>query len=362
VRKLRPVLTGTLVAGSGTLAAVAAAAVLWSGAANDAAISQGSALLAGILLAVAAACLVLGIFLAWKAQRELVASIEAVRRQAEASVRRIGRPAVPSRNGDWESGLPGLYDLFRELETGIEDLIEQRQQREREVLRADQLAMVGQIAAGFAHEIRNPLTAIKMLIQAGRREADEPRLPAEDLDVIDHEILRMERSLQRFLDFARPPSPERRPLRLAAVVERVLALVQSRAAKQKVEIRFTPPESPIVVEADEDQMQQLVMNLVLNALDVMPSEGVLDIRIDSPEENQLELRVTDSGPGIPEELLPRLFDPFISTKEMGIGLGLAVSFRIAESHGGVLAAENRREGGAAFILRLPCAVPAVTAS
>lgn len=242
--------------------------------------------------------------------------------------------------------------MIGQLEPGIDRLIEQRQQREREVMRADQLAMVGQVAAGFAHEIRNPLTAVKMLVQTGRKEGGTP-LGTDDLEVIEHEIRRMERSLQRFLDFARPPRPERRPLDLRLVVGRVLTLLQTRATRQSIETHYPRPEFPMIVEADEDQIQQLILNLVMNALDAMPSGGRLECRIDQLTGSFVELRVSDSGPGIPVELLPRLFDPFISTKETGIGLGLAVSFRIAENHGGTLSAANLRDGGACFVVRLP---------
>jgi signal transduction histidine kinase len=266
-------------------------------------------------------------------------------------MRKLGAEAAPRLPGEAEP-LYELSAIIDELEPGIDRLIEQRQQREREVMRADQLAMVGQVAAGFAHEIRNPLTAVKMLVQTGRKEDGTP-LSNEDLEVIEHEIRRMERSLQRFLDFARPPRPERRPLDLRLVVDRVLTLVQTRATRQSVAFAYRQPDLPMIVGADEDQIQQLILNLVMNALDAMSSGGSLECCIEQTAQDFVELRVSDTGPGIPVELLPRLFDPFISTKETGIGLGLAVSFRIAENHGGKLSAENLPEGGARFIVRLP---------
>lgn len=271
--------------------------------------------------------------------------------RVRAVMRKLGAGSQPDPTNAADS-LVELSSMINELEPGIDRLIEQRQQREREVMRADQLAMVGQVAAGFAHEIRNPLTAVKMLVQTGRREGGTP-LGNEDLEVIEHEIRRMERSLQRFLDFARPPRPERRPLDVRLVIGRVLTLLQTRATRQSVTFAYRRPELPIIVNADEDQIQQLILNLVMNALDAMPAGGSLECRIETAENGFVQLRVSDSGPGIPVDLLPRLFDPFISTKETGIGLGLAVSFRIAESHGGSLSAENLPEGGASFIVRLP---------
>ena len=177
----------------------------------------------------------------------------------------------------------------------------------RSVLRAEALAEVGQLAAGMAHELRNPLTAIKMLVQTNREEAEARGLPAEDLNVIEQEILRMEGRLNVFIDFARPPKPERRRVDLAAVVGETLALVGGRARKQRVTLKFDPPATPVVVEADGEQVRQLLVNLALNALDVMPRGGVLEIELRPPSEHHAELAVLDTGPGIaPRHLLPAL--------------------------------------------------------
>lgn len=235
----------------------------------------------------------------------------------------------------------------------IEQVVTRLQEREREVLRAEQLAAVGQLAAGLAHELRNPLTSIKLLVQTHREEAEIHNGAAEDLVLIEQEIRRLERCLQNFLDFARPPQPRRRPLDLAEPIQRTLALIAGRARKQQVVVRFTPPPVPVVADADAEQLQQLLVNLTLNALDVMPRGGVLEIVLGPPEHGQLELHVLDTGPGIPAELLPRLFQPFVSSKETGLGLGLVISRRIAEGHGGSLRAFNRPLGGACLALRLP---------
>jgi two-component system sensor histidine kinase HydH len=221
------------------------------------------------------------------------------------------------------------------------------------VLRAEELAEVGQVAAGMAHELRNPLTAIKMLVQANREDAESRDLPAEDLRVIEQEIRRMEDRLNVFIDFARPPRPERRLVDLKGVVEQTLALVSGRARKQRVTLRFEPPAAPAEVEADGEQIRQLLVNLALNALDVMPRGGVLEVGVSPEADGQVEVSVVDTGPGIPPRHLPRLYEPFFTSKETGLGLGLAVSQRIAHDHGGTLLAANRPQGGARFVLRLP---------
>ncbi|MBX6315433.1 MAG: histidine kinase, partial [Isosphaeraceae bacterium] len=225
----------------------------------------------------------------------------------------------------------------------------------RAVLRAEEMAEVGQIAAGLAHELRNPLTAIKMLVQIQREQAALRGLEAEDLGVIEQEIRRMEDRLNVFIDFARPSRPERRRIDLAAVVGQTLALIGGRARKQRVALRFQPPAAPIEVEADAEQIRQLLVNLALNALDVMPRGGLLEIELRSPADGQAELAVLDTGPGIAPRHLPRLYEPFFTSKETGLGLGLAISQRIARDHGGRLWASNRPQGGACFALRLPLA-------
>ena len=228
-------------------------------------------------------------------------------------------------------------------------------ENDKQLLRAEQMMAVGQVAAGVAHELRNPLTSIKGLIQVNLRELGARGLPVEDLEVIEHEIRRMEKTLQTFLDFARPPKPERRLQDIATIVERVMALVGGRARKQQVVLRFLQPESPAVAEVDGDQIQQLLLNLILNALDAMPHGGTIEVDLRPPRDGFLEIYVRDTGPGIAPHIVPKVFETFVSSKETGVGLGLPLSRRIAEDHGGTLTAYNLPEQGACFLLRLPAA-------
>jgi signal transduction histidine kinase len=239
--------------------------------------------------------------------------------------------------------------------TAMERHHDEERLRERQMVRAEQMAAIGQVAAGVAHELRNPLTSIKGLVQVNLREAEARGLPGEDLRVVEHEVRRMERTLQTFLDFARPPRPDRRRLDLAAVLDRVYALVGGRARKQQVALRSDRPEGSVWVDGDQDQLQQLVLNLVLNALDAMPHGGAVEVELRPPRDGHVELLVRDTGPGIAVHILPKVFETFVSSKETGIGLGLPLSRRIAEDHGGALSAYNLPAGGACFALRLPVA-------
>lgn len=167
----------------------------------------------------------------------------------------------------------------------------------------------------------------------------------------------MERSLQTFLDFARPAKPRRRPVELGHVVEAVLGLIRGRAVRQRVDVRFERGPAPIVLIADADQIQQVVVNLVLNALDAMPTGGSLTIYVGRRTDGGVTIEVADTGPGVAKESMPRLFEPFFSTKETGLGLGLVISRRIVEDHGGTLTASNRPSGGASFFVQLPADSP-----
>ena len=250
-----------------------------------------------------------------------------------------------------------LQNVAIEITLAIQRLEVELQRRERDSLRAEQAAAVAQLATGVAHEIRNPLTSVKMLVQAAMQDDGRNTIAPGDLQMIEGEIRRMERSLQTFLDFARPPKPERRELELSDLVERTFALSGARAAKQSVTLNFRRPDASVLIYADWEQIQQLLMNLVFNGLDAMPHGGELVVEMKNLTETEVRLQVLDTGPGIASQVLPQLFQPFVTAKETGVGLGLVISRRIAEDHGGSLTAQNRPEGGACFILKLPTVKP-----
>jgi two-component system sensor histidine kinase HydH len=258
---------------------------------------------------------------------------------------------------EWQRTGEPLADGGDELLRRVEQVVGKLQQREREVRRAERLAAVGQLAAGVAHEIRNPLTAAILLLEAARRDP-AAALTGDDLDLIAAELHRVEGSLQTFLDYARPPKLHRAAADLAAVARDALGLARGRIDQQRVAVELDAPPGGCGLDADADQLRQVVLNLVLNALDVMPHGGALRLAVGpAAGQNGVELTVTDTGPGIRPDILPRLFEPFATGKETGLGLGLVVSRRIAEDHGGTLTGANRDGGGARFTVRLPAAPP-----
>jgi C4-dicarboxylate-specific signal transduction histidine kinase len=172
------------------------------------------------------------------------------------------------------------------------------------------------------------------------------------LQIIEAEIRRVERSLQTFLDFARPPRTERRPVDLRDVVQSVLGLVRGRLEKQRVKVDLQLPLDRVVLTADGTQLQQVLVNLTLNALDAMPEGGTLSLTM-RPARSGVLVEVADTGSGIAPQVRGRLFQPFVSNKETGLGLGLVISRRIVEDHGGQLVAADRPGGGAVFKIFLP---------
>ena len=216
---------------------------------------------------------------------------------------------------------------------------------------AEKMAAVAQIATGVAHELRNPLTAVKMLVQTQRELPEVSDQLAEDLTIIEDEIRRMERSIQTFLDFAKPQAPERRPIDPTDVVRRTFSLIEPRARNQKVELKLLAPEAPLSIEADGEQLLQLIFNLCLNALDAMPDGGSLVVGSQQVD-GLVRLSVRDTGPGIEPRVLAKLFQPFVTSKETGVGIGLVICKRIAEAHRGRLDGENL-EDGACFTVELP---------
>jgi signal transduction histidine kinase len=252
-----------------------------------------------------------------------------------------------------DGDLRGLDRQIQHIVDKVEEVTERVQQQQRDLLRAEQLSAVGQLAAGVAHEVRNPLTGIKLLVEAALRPRNPRALGPEDLRMIHREIARLEQTVQGFLSFARLPPPQRAPCDLREVLREACDLVRARAEQQEVQIAADLPSQPVRACVDRGQVVTVLVNLFLNALDAMPQGGRLEARLEAPAEEAIRLTVADTGPGIAEALAGRLFTPFTTTKPTGTGLGLSLSRRILEEHGGSITAGNRPEGGARFAITLP---------
>jgi two-component system, NtrC family, sensor histidine kinase HydH len=259
-------------------------------------------------------------------------------------------------NGDIEH----LDEQLQHVVGRVEETARKLQRQQNEMLRAEQLAAVGQLAASVAHEVRNPLTSVKILVEAALREHNPKPLVPKDLTVIHKELARVENTVHGFLRFARWPRPDRGPCDLRTVISQAVELVGARARQQKVQMAVCSRDTtengadePVILHADQGQLSTVLVNLLLNALDAMPRGGRLEIDLEPFCTGGVRLTVRDTGGGIPAEIAERLFMPFASTKATGTGLGLSISRRIVEEHGGRLTARNSPEGGACFTIVLP---------
>jgi signal transduction histidine kinase len=238
----------------------------------------------------------------------------------------------------------------------VSEVTQRLQRQQNDMLRAQQLAAVGQLAAGVAHEIRNPLTSIKMLVEAALRENKPRPFTGDNLRIVHGEILRLEQTVQGLLDFARPPKLMKQPCDLRTVVTQAVELIQARARQHKVEVEMNCPDESIHAVIDPGQFCTVLVNLLVNAIDAMPHGGRLKIMLYAIGQEVIRLEVADTGEGVSPEMVGQLFTPFVSTKPTGSGLGLSISKRIIEEHGGRIAASNRAGGGACFAITLPSTV------
>jgi two-component system, NtrC family, sensor histidine kinase HydH len=250
-------------------------------------------------------------------------------------------------------GLDSLHGHLDFIIGRVGKLVERLQAQQREIVRSEQLALAGQLASGIAHEIRNPLTSIRWLVEGAVRSYPEEPLTLDDLRVMQSETVRVEGAVQGLLDFVRPARAHRTECDLREVIRQVVELTRARRRQTGVTCGLSLPSEPVLAHVDPGQIKSVLVNLLLNALDAMPQGGHVNLRLDTGKPSEARLIIEDTGNGIPPEVLDRLFLPFTSTKPNGTGLGLNVAWRIVEEHGGRLSAENRHEGGARFVVTLP---------
>ena len=233
---------------------------------------------------------------------------------------------------------------------------------EDKLLRQEHLSAIGKLSAAIAHEIRNPLASISGSIEMLRMMLDPPDEERQLMDIVIREVDRLNGLIEEFLDYARPERYRRSDVALGELVDETLRMFRQdpRIAEDvTLEVDASLSASERLVHVDAGRLQQVVWNLLRNAADALNGPGTIWVRggvSRSRRTGQVQalLIIEDNGPGLPDEVLPNLFEPFFTTKEGGTGLGLATCHRIVSGHGGTMDAENRPEGGARFIVRLPC--------
>lgn len=245
-----------------------------------------------------------------------------------------------------------LTARYRDAAVSLERANRQLHDSHEQLRRADRLSALGEIAAGLAHEIRNPLMGVKGALEIVASRVSPGTPEAEFAQIGWKELARLEGLVTEFLTYARPHDPALRPTDVHEIVERVGALLRSEAEKKAVTLVFERPTVLPPLLADAEQMTQVLFNIVLNAIQATTTGGHVRIR-ESTEPGWQVIEVIDEGPGIPPEHALRLFDPFFTTKPRGTGLGLAISQRIVNAHRGTIQALPGTPGGSVFGIRLP---------
>ena len=228
---------------------------------------------------------------------------------------------------------------------------EMQTQSESKTALASEMSSVARLAAGVAHELRNPLTSVSLLVQNSLRQGSTADLDRKDLNVVSGELQRMERTLNAFIDFARPPKPRLQQCNLNTCVFLASRLVAEQATLRNIAISVTQ-SGHCFVNGDSDLLQQLMLNLLLNAIEATPNGGEIRVIVEVDPENVI-LAVEDTGPGIDSQIIDDLFQPFVSGRPNGIGLGLGICRRIAVTHGGEIRATNIEPQGARLVVNLP---------
>jgi len=267
---------------------------------------------------------------------------------SEMQIRRKDGQWVPIGIGlsalrDGEGNTVGLIGIFRDL-TDVKKM-------EAQLRRADRLAAIGQLAAGLAHEIRNPLAAISGSLQLLREEGTFSRGDRRLLDIVLREAERLKLISGQFLDFVRPKFPSSRSLELNSLLEETAFLLEKssgHASRSRISLERSP--SPVYLEADPDQIKQMTWNISLNALEAMPQGGELNIRLKDQRDTDrsILLEFRDQGEGIAPDQMEHIFDPFYTTKDGGTGLGLSIAQKIVDSLGGRIEVESRLGEGTTF--------------
>jgi len=257
-----------------------------------------------------------------------------------------------------------MYEELRAFSSQLGERVKRAtlelEETQRQLFQSEKLAALGKLSAGIAHEIRNPLTSIKILIHSLVDEMATPASREKDLAVIETEIEQVNKIIKQFLDFARPRPPSLEPIDVRKVLEETLALIvyEMEAQEVSLEREYAPGLPPVPM--DREQMKQVFLNLLLNAIQAMEQGGKLKVatalKHPVPGTNRgsfAKISFQDTGKGIPEDVKGKVFEPFYSTKEGGIGLGLSIAQRIVEEHGGEIGLESSPGKGTVFYLTIP---------
>ena len=233
-----------------------------------------------------------------------------------------------------------------------EELVKRMERFEQESRQSEKFKAVATLAAGLSHELRNPLQSIRTFAEFLPQRYDDPAFREKCKEVMQTEIARVNDLLKQLMDFAKPKSPTLQPMEPHKILDSTLDFLNAEFLVRQVHLEKKYEANGVQIQADSDQLRQVILNLVLNALQAIGKEG--RVVVSTHQENGwFTLEVTDTGPGIDPKILPKLFEPFATNKLNGTGLGLSIVHAIVKEHRGVISAQNQPGGGATFRVKLP---------
>ncbi|MDZ4142846.1 MAG: sensor histidine kinase [Methylotenera sp.] len=253
-----------------------------------------------------------------------------------------GKSSSPPKTGPPE---------VRELGVAFEKLLQDLEKSQSNLTRAAKLAVVGEMAAAMSHEVRTPLGILRSSADVLQREPQLSKEGHEVLGFIISETERLNKLVSTLIDAARPRLPVFAELNLTELVSRTIALLKTQAQAKNISIKFSQRQK-ILAYADSDQITQVLMNLLMNAIQILPQGGQVEISLDS-QADKIVLSVADNGPGISSHNQSQIFEPFFTQRSGGVGLGLAVVRQIVQAHGGEISYQPSQANGAEFIVTLP---------
>ncbi|WP_050770919.1 PAS domain-containing sensor histidine kinase [Bacillus coahuilensis] len=234
--------------------------------------------------------------------------------------------------------------------TVIRNITEQVEMQEQ-LRKSDTLSVVGELAAGIAHEIRNPMTALKGFIQLLENSMQEDH--SMYFHVIKSELQRIESIITEFLILAKPQAVQYQDSNLEKIVQETVELLNAQALLHNVQIIIHCDKDLPKIYAEPNQLKQVFINIIKNAIEVMPSGGEVVLSLTKEKDNEVKISIKDTGAGIPKNKIKKLGEPFYTTKERGTGLGLMVSFKIIREHNGTIEVDSIENEGTTFHIRLP---------
>ena len=233
--------------------------------------------------------------------------------------------------------------------------LESAEEIESELELSRRMAAIGRLTSGVGHEVKNPINAIVVHLELLKSKLGDTTTPAaRHLEVIDVEIHRLDRVVQMLVDFTRPVELQLREQDLRSVINDVLALAADELSTHNIELVSQMPPNPLLVNCDADLLKQAALNVIQNGAQAMPDGGVLEVSLVEDRKFAV-LRISDQGPGIPDEIKEKIFDLYFTTKAGGSGIGLAMTYRIVQLHHGSIEVQSMSGRGTEFLLRIPLA-------